>query len=83
MSTFVSAFLYIIFWYTLMGIFQYWISDFFFAFWNMIWYIKFPFNALWNLFGVTIPSYVFLLYWSLIFILIYSVLHKLYLSVKK
>lgn len=76
-------FIYIFVGYVLIGLFQFWVSDFFYAFGLAMWTFKNLLNSIFGFFGLSVSSYVLVLYGSLIFLLLYRLLRSLYLSVKK
>lgn len=80
MVGFIQYFIYIVIWYTVMWLFQYRISDFFYIFGMCIGTFKNVLTLIWDMFNVPISSYVLVVYSSLIFVALYSLLRKLYLT---
>lgn len=83
MTSRISTFVILLIGYVLMWLFQYRISDFFYMLWMVVWSIKNVITSIGSFLGVGVPWYVYVAYWSLIFLVVYRVLHKLYLWKQK
>ena len=73
----------IMMWYALISIFQSRFGQVFYILWSIIGSFVNSLTQIESIIWFTIPSYVFYLYSSIVFIFIYKIVHNLYLSWKK